>query len=118
MKTIEFYKAATGKCPVEEFLDKLSDTQVAKITRVLKLVKELDRVPTKYFKKLKNTDDIWEVRASSGNNIFRILGFIHNDSLVVLTNSFQKKTQKTPASEIDLAEKRKKNYLKRRNKNG
>ncbi len=50
MKTIEFYKTTTGKCPVEEFLDKLSDTQVTKITWVLKLVQELDRVPIKYFK--------------------------------------------------------------------
>ena len=118
MKTIEFYKTTTGKCPVEEFLDELSDIQVTKITWVLKLIQELDRVPTKYFKKLKSTDDIWEVRASGGNNTFRILGFNHNDSLVVLTNSFKKKTQKTPSSEIDLAEKRKKDYLKRRNKNG
>jgi len=39
---------------------------------------------------------------------------MHHNSLVVLTNSFQKKRQKTPAGEISLAEKRKKDYLSRR----
>lgn len=88
--------------------------QVTKITWVLKLVQELDRVPVKYFKKLKGTDDIWEVRTNVGSDTFRILGFMHHNSLVVLTNSFQKKRQKTPAGEISLAEKRKKDYLSRR----
>ncbi|MBN4082334.1 hypothetical protein JYT13_00845 [Mariprofundus ferrooxydans] len=32
-------------------------------------------VPSKYFKNLVNTDDIWEVRVQVGNNIFRLLGF-------------------------------------------
>jgi phage-related protein len=37
---------------------------------------------------------------------------------IVLTNGFQKKTQKTPKSEIRLAEERKKEYLNRRKNNG
>jgi phage-related protein len=36
------------------------------------------------------------------------------NELVILTNSFQKKTQKTPKKEIRLAENRKKDYLSRR----
>ncbi len=34
--------------------------------------------------------------------------------IYIVTNGFQKKTQKTPKSEILLAEKRKGDYLKRR----
>jgi phage-related protein len=34
--------------------------------------------------------------------------------LIVLTNSFQKKTQETPPVEIRLAEERKADYLRRR----
>ena len=78
MKTISFYETASGKCPVEKYLDTLSDTQVAKIAWVLKLIRETDHVPVKYFKKLINTDDIWEVRVSVGNNAFRLLGFLQN----------------------------------------
>lgn len=92
----------------------MSDTQVTKITWVLKLIRETQNISTKYFKKLVNTDDIWEVRVRVGNNIFRLLGFIQGNELIILTNSFQKKTQKTPKKEIKLAEKRKKDYLSRR----
>lgn len=114
MKTIEFYRLPSGKCPVDDYLDSLTDAQVTKISWVLKLIRELDQVPTKYFKKLVNTDDIWEVRADVGRNTFRILGFLHGQNLIILTNSFQKKSQKTSSNEISLAEKRKKDYLSRR----
>ncbi len=114
MRSILFYKTISGKCPVEERFDSLSDTQVAKITWVLKLIRETQNISTRYFKKLVNTDDIWEVRVSVGKNIFRLLGFIHDRELIILTNAFQKKTQKTPKNEIQLAEKRKKDYLSRR----
>ncbi len=114
MKTIKFYESPSGKIPVEEYLDTLTDNQVAKITWVLKLVREMDMVPPKYFKKLVNTDGIWEVRIDVGRNTFRILGFLQNQNLVILTNSFQKKSQKTPSKEISLAEQRKKEYLSRR----
>ncbi|BAZ28188.1 hypothetical protein NIES4074_06190 [Cylindrospermum sp. NIES-4074] len=67
-----------------------------------------------YLKKLVNTDDIWEVRIQFGNDIFRLLGFFDNDNLVILTNGFVKKTQKTPSQEIELAEQRKRNYLNRK----
>jgi phage-related protein len=99
-------------------LDNLTDAQVTKITWVLKLIREIDHVPSKYFKKLVNTDDIWEVRIDVGKNTFRLLGFYCGKELIILTNSFQKKTQKTPKNEIELAEKRKKEFLSRRQANG
>ena len=76
--------------------------------------RRIDIVPVQYFKKLVNTDDIWEVRIQVGNNIFRILGFLEEDRLVVLNHAFQKKTQKTPKKEIKKAEERKKDYLSRK----
>ena len=79
----------------------------------LELVRELDLVPAKYFKKLTNTDDIWEVRVDVGKNTFRLFGFFQGRELIILTNSFQKKSQKTPMNEIKLAEKRKKDFLSR-----
>jgi len=81
---------------------------------VLKLIRELDQIPSKYFKKLVKTDDIWEVRVDVGITTFRLLGFFQGRELIILTNSFQKKSRKTPLKEIRLAEKRKKEYLSRR----
>jgi phage-related protein len=113
VREIIFYKTFNNKIPIEEFLESLSDKQAEKILWVLRLIKQFDRVPIEYFKKLENTNDIWEVRASSGNNEFRLLGFWHKTNFIVLTNGFRKKSQKTPKSEIELAESRKKDFIER-----
>jgi phage-related protein len=118
MRTILFYITSSGANPVQDFLDALADKQVEKVLWVLRLIKEMDRVPSSYFKKLINTDDIWEVRVTISGNILRVLGFMDQNSFVILTNGFHKKSQETPRSEIDLAENRKKDYLNRRKKHG
>ena len=117
MREIVFYRTDSERCPVEDFLDSLSGKQAQKVLWVLRLIQELDSVPSQYLKKLVNTDDIWEVRVQVGNNIFRLLGFFDNDNLIVLTNGFVKKTQKTPSQEIELAEQRKRDYLSRKQTN-
>ncbi len=62
MRQIIFYRTSSENCPVEDFLDSLSAKQAQKVIWVLKLVTDLDSIPIKYFKKLVNTDDIWEIR--------------------------------------------------------
>ncbi len=113
MKKIIFYVTQKGKRPVKDFLDSLTDKQAQKVLWVFRLIRDLNIIPKEYLKKLVNTDDIWEVRIKSGNNIFRILCFFDKGDLIVLTNGFAKKTQKTPKNEIKLAEKRKQEYLVR-----
>ncbi len=114
MKQIVFYRTKSGRCHVEEFLDSLESRQAQKVAWVLQLVEELDMVPAQYFKKLDGSEEIWEVRVRSGKNIFRILGFLDGNELVILNHAFQKKTQKTPLKEIRVAEKRKRDYLARK----
>jgi len=111
-RLIEFYKE-TGISPITEFFDSLTSKTAQKVLWVLKLVEELERVPSKYFKKLEGTEEIWEVRADIGHDAVRLLGFWSEGSLIILTNGFQKKSQKTPSNEIALAEIRRKNYLRR-----
>jgi len=113
VREVIFYKTQNGDCPVEKFLDALSAKQAKKVTWVLQLVETLEIVPIQYFKKLTGTDDIWEVRVNFGSDDFRLLGFSDKGNLVILTNDFAKKTQKTPVLEIDLAEQRKKDYQNR-----
>ncbi len=116
MRTVNFYRTESGNCPVEEFLDALSGKQAQKVVWVLRLIEELDNVPGQYLKKLVNTEAIWEVRVQFGGHIFRLLGFFDGSSLLILTNGFVKKSQKTPAQEIELATRRKNEYLARRRK--
>ena len=96
----------------------MPDKTVQKVAWMLRVIRDLERVPANYLKKLVNTDDIWEVRVDVGRNTFRLLGFFTRRELFVLTNSFQKKTQETPQVEIRLAEERKADYTRRRQDHG
>lgn len=74
------------------------------------MIEELQRVPETYLKHLENTEGLYEIRVQLGNDIFRIFCFFDKGQLVVLINGFQKKTQKTPKKEIDMAIKLKAEY--------
>jgi len=114
MRKIKFYRFETGGCPVEDYLDTVTNKQFEKISFVLDMIEQLDIVPVKFFKKLQGADEIWEVRVQQGNNIFRILGFFDGRDLIILNNAFTKKSQKIPQKEIAVAEKRKQDYLSRK----
>jgi len=114
MREIHFYRTVSGVCPVEVFLDSLGPKQAQTVLWVLRAVKELPRVPLQYFKKLEGTEVLWEVRAEFGGDAFRLLGFWDSGRLVILTNGFAKKTQKTPEREIALAKQRRSDYLNRK----
>jgi len=118
MKTIKFYRLPSGKSPVEDFLDSLSAKEAQKVVWVLSLIEEMNSISTKFYKKLSGCADIVEARAQIGKNNFRLLGFEHRDTLVILTNGFKKQEQKVPKSEIALAEQRKNEYLSRGDQNG
>jgi len=113
-KRVIFYRTPDGKCPLLEFLDLLPGKAAQKVTWVLKLIEDLDVVPSTYFKKLTSTEDIWECRIQLGSNAYRIFCFFDGHSVVVLTHGLIKKTQKTPSGEIARAETYKRDYLQRR----
>ncbi|MFV8327453.1 type II toxin-antitoxin system RelE/ParE family toxin [Flavobacterium sp. ZS1P14] len=55
------------------------------------------------------SDEIFEVRIEVGSDIFRDFSFFDKGKIVVLVNGFQKKTQKTPKSELKLLKNSKQN---------
>ncbi|QPH38116.1 type II toxin-antitoxin system RelE/ParE family toxin [Pedobacter endophyticus] len=81
-----------------------------KIEWTLNLLQTIDRVPKKYFDHMTGTNGLFEVRVEFGGNIFRIFAFFDKGNLVILGNGFQKKSQKTPKTEIDKALKIKAEY--------
>ncbi len=113
MKEIKFFITSSGRSPVEEFIDSLNFKEAKKVAWTLRLVRDLERVPEEYLKKLKGNNDIWEIRVQFGNNIFRFLGFYESNT-IILTNAFSKKTRKTPEKEIELAKQREKEYYERK----
>ncbi len=75
-----------------------------KIDYVFDLVRFERQIPTKFFKYLHNSDGIYEIRVITAFKSIRILCFFDKDELVILTNWFLKKSQKTPGKEILFAE--------------
>jgi len=57
------------------------------------------------------TDGLYEIRIEFESNIYRIFCCFDKGNLVVLFNGFQKKSQKTPKKEIELALKLKEEYF-------
>lgn len=86
-----------------EFYQEQDEKVRVKIQYVLELVKQVERVPEKFFKHITGTDGLYEIRVEFQSSIYRIFCCFDQGQLVILFNGFQKKTQKTPQSEIERA---------------
>lgn len=100
---IKVREVITYKEYFEKFFREQSPKVRDKIIKVLDIIEQIDRIPTTYLKYIEGTNGLFEVRIQLGNNIFRIFCFFDGNKFVVLLSGFQKKTQKTPSSEIEKA---------------
>lgn len=91
-----------------DFFETLKPEVKKKFNWTLQLIATVERIPEKYFKHMANSSGIFEIRVEVGTNIYRVFSFFDKGNLIILVNGFQKKTQKTPKKEIELAEKLKK----------
>jgi hypothetical protein len=98
-----------------EFYNRQTLKVKTRINWTIGILEEIPIVPEKYLKHIIGTD-LYEIRVSAGSNIFRIFCFFDEGRLVVLLNGFQKKSQKTPATEIERAERLKKAYYEDKEK--
>ncbi|WP_324216700.1 type II toxin-antitoxin system RelE/ParE family toxin [Flavobacterium sp.] len=86
-----------------------------KIACIFKVINSVQKIPAKFSKHLEGTDGLFEIRIEFESNIYRVFCCFDKGNLVVLFNAFQKKTQKTPKNEIELAIKLKKEYFNSKN---
>ena len=98
----------------EEFLIELELSTKLKFIKVFRKVQDGNNTGED-FKKLSGTKNIFEFRVKDKGSWFRILAFVthyEGDALatIVATHGFKKKTNKTPQSEIDKAEKIKRDF--------
>ena len=84
-----------------EFMEGLTAKEREKVDYGLALLKTQDRLLTKFVKHIK--DGLYELRTEYNGNIYRVFFIFDEGNIVVLFNGFQKKTQKTPSSEITKA---------------
>lgn len=100
-----------------DFFEKQTEKVKGKMDQVLFVITVADRIPKKFFDHMTGTDGLYEVRIEFGSNIFRVFCCFDERNIIVLFNGFQKKTQKTPQSEIDRALRIKKEYFDEKLKN-
>ena len=94
----------------KDFYDKQRPKVKKRIIWTLKVIEDVERIPEIYFKHIEGSDGIYEIRVQSGNDIFRIFSFFDKNKLIIVGHGFQKKTQKTPQNQLDLAQKIRKEY--------
>lgn len=114
MFEIIFYELDNGVKPALESILAIEDTKLrVKVFRSLKLLET-------YGNQLSEPDSsplrngIFELRTKHSSNIVRTLYFFQKRKVIIITNSFVKKTQKTPKEEIELALARKQDYEKKK----
>ncbi|MBR5551768.1 MAG: type II toxin-antitoxin system RelE/ParE family toxin [Muribaculaceae bacterium] len=105
-RDIKFYKHYFN-----EFYVAQTDKVRKKIAQTLVWLQTLDRLPVTILKSIEGKKGLFEIRVEFGGDIFRIFCCFDEGSLVILFNGFQKKTQKTPSSEIEKAERLMKEYF-------
>jgi phage-related protein len=74
-----------------------------KIYKIIEIIEFQQRIPEKYLKHIKGQKGLYEARITLGSNIWRVFCFFDKGRLVILLNGFQKKSQKTPKTEIEKA---------------
>ena len=104
---VVFFKTGTGNEPVREWLKTLSKDDCKVIGADILTVQYAWPIGKPLVDNL--GDGVWEVRSRLDNCIARTLFALVNQE-IVLMHGFIKKQPKTPADELELAKKRKRQY--------
>lgn len=119
VKSLQIWKLFTIFAPMErkillyknyfrDFYQSIGDGAQRKVDYVLDMLKTKQRINEKFVKHIR--DGVYELRAQYDGNIYRAFFIFDGNNIVMLFNGFQKKTQKTPQSEINKAIKLKNEY--------
>ena len=89
---------------------------IEKIYQVFIYIMTLEKIPVSYFRSIEGVHGLYEIRIEESGNIYRIFCCLDEGNLVILFNAFQKKSQKTPKSEIEKAKRIMAEYYEQKNK--
>lgn len=97
------YRTASGRRPIKEFLEDLSDEDRASVLAAMADVRGRGLAAARHL-----DGEIYEVRADGDRVIYRVLFATEGESSQILLSleAFKKKTQRTPPDRIALAKRR------------
>ena len=107
---VSFYELPSGRSPVEDFIEELPKADQA---RFAEIIVGLEQYGLSYsraqFKPLRGK--LWELKFSSPSGGYRMAYVLVSGDEMVVLHAFRKTTQKTPAMDLALAERRMKEVL-------
>jgi len=110
-----FYETLSGRSPVESFVGSLDNELHDAFLHKKGLLEEYGpELRSPHTAPLK--DGLFELRFKGNAGQRRVAFFFMKGKTIILVHGFVKKVQKTPKRDIDIALKRKKEYLARRQK--
>lgn len=100
---IRFLTLPNGKCPSEDFLDKLDNKTLAKVYKLLERLEAKEKLLYPHARKLEGYKNLWELRIKSQQGAIRVFYAYWEKNTIMLISGFVKKSQKTPKRELDKA---------------
>ena len=89
---------------VVDFILSLPVKMQAKIQRSIELLKEFGyKLPEPHSKKIKSTNDLYELRIKVAKNIYRLFYFYWKDRIYVITSGYIKKSSNIDKNELKRA---------------
>ena len=108
--TVEFYVDIRGRSPVEDFVDSLQESEQAKVYNSLRLLREFGvQIEMPHARPLRGHSPLWELRPFPN----RLIYFAHRGRRLIVLHGFRKQSRKTPQQEIQIAERRMEEFLRR-----
>lgn len=97
------YRTPGGARPVKDAIDKLADAEVAEIAAGMRDVRERGLVAARHLR-----GEIYEIRADAATRSFRLLFACEGrySHVLLALSVFEKRSQRAPPHEIELAERR------------
>lgn len=105
-----YYRTTTGASPVADFLADLAVADRAATAAAMRQVRLLGLLAARHLR-----GDIYEVRSERAGRAWRIL-FANEGArgqVLLAVHGFEKKSQRTPPSELELAERRLRDWQSR-----
>ena len=112
MYNLVFYTTERGDSPVDDFLDGLDNKARAKVAAHLSLLEEKGPHLKRPYADIVR-GKIRELRIRQSSNQYRILYFFQLREHIILMHAFSKKTQQLKERDIELAERRMQDWIKR-----
>ncbi len=95
----------------KDFKRTVSQQVIDKFYEIFLYIMTMEVIPSIYFRSVEGVKGLFEIRVEEGGNIYRVFCCLDEGNLVILFNAFQKKSQKTPQSEIEKAKRIMKAYF-------